>query len=75
MHYQVPCVVYYMGSNNEFAFAFERRVRTLAPCCEIHRFDPTVRETEEGKEAQGTIDQASFKERLLVWCGSGGAHD
>lgn len=47
-HYQdIPCVVYSIGSNNEFSF--EERVRFVAPGCEIHTFDPTVKETGEGK--------------------------
>lgn len=48
-HYAVPCIVYSMGSNNDFAF--ERRVRAVAPGCEIHTFDPTVRESGDGKDA------------------------
>ena len=47
-----PCIVYSMGSNNEFAF--EERVRTVAPGCEIHTFDPTVKETGKGK---GSYDE------------------
>jgi len=47
-HYQdKPCVVYSIGSNNEFSF--EEQVRFVAPGCEIHTFDPTVKETGEGK--------------------------
>ena len=38
-----------MGSANEFSF--ERRIRTVAPGCEIHTFDPTVKESGEGKDA------------------------
>lgn len=41
-HYDKSCVVYSMGSRNEFTF--ETRIRTLAPGCEIHTFDPTVAE-------------------------------
>jgi hypothetical protein len=48
-HYDLPCIVYSMGSNNEFSF--ERRVRTIAPGCEIHTFDPTVKETGDGEDA------------------------
>jgi Methyltransferase domain len=49
-HYDdFPCIVYSMGSNNEFSF--ERRVRTIAPGCEIHTFDPTVKETGDGVDA------------------------
>ena len=33
-HYDDTCIVYSMGSRNKFDF--ERRVRTLAPGCEIH---------------------------------------
>jgi FkbM family methyltransferase len=44
---RAPCIVYSMGSNNEFSF--ERRVRKIAPGCEIHTFDPTVKETGDGK--------------------------
>lgn len=47
-HYQnMPCIVYSIGSNNEFSF--EEQVRIVAPGCEIHTFDPTVKETGEGK--------------------------
>ena len=47
-HYYVnsPCIVYSMGSGQRFAF--EERVRTLAPGCEIHTFDPTT--TSSSKE-------------------------
>jgi FkbM family methyltransferase len=46
-HYQdKPCIVYSIGSNNEFSF--EEKVRVVAPGCEIHTFDPTVKETGEG---------------------------
>ena len=38
-----------MGSANEFLF--ERRIQTVAPGCEIHTFDPTVKESGEGKDA------------------------
>ena len=48
-HYDSPCIVYSMGSANEFSF--ERRVRTVAPGCEIHTFDPTVMESGKGKDA------------------------
>ena len=48
-HYDSPCIVYSMGSANEFSF--ERRIRTVAPGCEIHTFDPTVKESGEGKDA------------------------
>ena len=37
-----------MGSANEFSF--ELRIRTVAPGCEIHTFDPTVKESGEGKD-------------------------
>jgi len=47
--YEKNCVVYSMGSNDDFTF--EKRVRMLAPGCEIHTFDPTVRETGNGKGA------------------------
>jgi hypothetical protein len=47
--YPKSCIVYSMGSNNEFSF--EERVREVAPGCEIHTFDPTVRETGKGKHA------------------------
>jgi hypothetical protein len=42
-----PCIVYSMGSNNEFSF--EEQVRMVAPGCEIHTFDPTVKETGKGE--------------------------
>jgi len=35
-----PCVVYSIGSCNRYDF--EKRVREVAPGCEIHTFDPTV---------------------------------
>lgn len=35
-----PCVVYSVGSNDEFSF--ERAVHAMNPRCEIHSFDPTV---------------------------------
>lgn len=41
------CIVYSMGSAD--SFDFESRVRTLAPGCEIHTFDPTRAETGKGK--------------------------
>jgi hypothetical protein len=47
--YPKSCIVYSMGSSNEFSF--EERVREVAPGCEIHTFDPTVRETGKGKLA------------------------
>jgi FkbM family methyltransferase len=46
------CIVYSMGSNNEFSF--ERRIRTVAPGCEVHTFDPTVVESGDGKDAYDT---------------------
>jgi len=46
-HYENKCVVYSMGSNNEFAF--EERVRSVGSGCEIHTFDPTIKETGKGK--------------------------
>lgn len=46
-HYENKCVVYSMGSNNEFAF--EKHVRSVASGCEIHTFDPTIKETGKGK--------------------------
>jgi hypothetical protein len=42
-----PCIVYSMGSNNDFSF--EEQVRMVAPGCEIHTFDPTIKETGKGK--------------------------
>lgn len=35
------CVVYSIGSNNQFAF--EKQVHHVAKSCDIHTFDPTVR--------------------------------
>ena len=47
-HYdKQPCIVYSMGSNDDFSF--EERVREEAPGCEIHTFDPTIGETGRGK--------------------------
>ena len=43
-----PCIVYSMGSNQHFDF--ESRIRTIAPGCEIHTFDPTSKESGVGKE-------------------------
>ncbi|KAI2510585.1 methyltransferase domain-containing protein [Fragilaria crotonensis] len=49
VHYvHAPCIVYSMGSGQRFSF--EERVRTIAPGCEIHTFDPTSQETGVGKE-------------------------
>jgi hypothetical protein len=49
VHYDnVPCIVYSMGSGQRFAF--EKRVRSIAPGCEIHTFDPTSKETGVGKK-------------------------
>jgi hypothetical protein len=49
-HYEKEksCVVYSMGSADDFSF--EERVRQIAPGCEIHTFDPTVRESGNGKK-------------------------
>lgn len=46
-HYEKSCIVYSMGSANKFHF--EQRVRSIAPGCEIHTFDPTGAETGDGK--------------------------
>ena len=47
-HYdKQPCIVYSMGSNDDFSF--EERVREEAPGCEIHTFDPTIGESGRGK--------------------------
>lgn len=53
-HSHQPCLVYSVGSNNDFSFE-EAVLRDVSPTCEIHTFDPTIGDHPSNLPANGKI--------------------